>query len=49
MHSQYDVIIIGAGVVGCITARWLSRYALRILLIERPPMFVQGQLLPIPQ
>jgi glycerol-3-phosphate dehydrogenase len=35
MHSQYDVIIIGAGVVGCITARWLSRYALRILLIEK--------------
>ncbi|MDQ1334403.1 MAG: glycerol-3-phosphate dehydrogenase [Thermodesulfobacteriota bacterium] len=35
MHSRYDVIIIGAGVVGCMTARWLSRYALKILLIEK--------------
>jgi glycerol-3-phosphate dehydrogenase len=35
MHSQYDVIIIGAGVVGCMAARWLSRYALKILLIEK--------------
>ncbi|MBN1261385.1 MAG: FAD-dependent oxidoreductase, partial [Anaerolineae bacterium] len=35
MQSQYDVIIIGAGVVGCMTARWLSRYALKILLIEK--------------
>ncbi len=35
MHSQYDVIIIGAGVVGCMTARWLSRYTLKILLVEK--------------
>jgi len=35
MRSEYDIIIIGAGVVGCMTARWLSRYALRILLVER--------------
>jgi len=35
MHSQYDVIIIGAGVVGCMTARRLSRYRLKILLIEK--------------
>ncbi|MCS7061101.1 MAG: NAD(P)/FAD-dependent oxidoreductase [Anaerolineae bacterium] len=32
---QYDVLIIGAGVIGCMIARWLSRYELRILLIER--------------
>ncbi len=32
---QYDVIVIGAGVVGCMVARWLSRYDLRILLIEQ--------------
>jgi glycerol-3-phosphate dehydrogenase len=35
MRSQYDVIIIGAGVVGCMVARWLSRYTLRILLVEK--------------
>jgi len=35
MHSQYDVIIIGAGVVGSMTARWLSQYPLKILLIEK--------------
>ena len=33
--DQYDVIIIGAGVVGCVVARWLSRYDLSILLIEQ--------------
>lgn len=31
----YDVIIIGGGVVGCLTARFLSRYQLKILLIEK--------------
>jgi glycerol-3-phosphate dehydrogenase len=35
MHTQYDVIIIGAGVVGCMTARWLSRYDLQILVVEK--------------
>jgi glycerol-3-phosphate dehydrogenase len=33
--DQFDVIIIGGGVVGCMTARALSRYELRVLLIER--------------
>ena len=33
--QEYDIIIIGAGVVGCMVARWLSRYELRILLIEQ--------------
>jgi len=32
---KYDVIIIGAGVVGCTVARFLSRYKLDILLIEK--------------
>lgn len=33
--KKYDVIIIGAGVVGCMVARFLSRYKLDILLIEK--------------
>ena len=33
--KQYDVIIIGGGVVGCMTARALARYDLSILLIEK--------------
>ncbi len=35
MQTNYDVIIIGGGVVGCMTARYLSRYQLDILLIEK--------------
>ena len=31
---QNDVIVIGAGVVGCLTARELSRYDLRTLVVE---------------
>jgi len=33
--KKYDVIVIGAGVVGCMVARTLSRYRLDILLIEK--------------
>ena len=33
--KNYDVIIIGAGVVGSMIARFLSRYKLDILLIEK--------------
>ena len=35
MSENYDVIIIGGGVVGCMTTRFLSRYQLKILLIEK--------------
>ncbi len=35
MSETYDIIIIGGGVVGCMTARFLSRYKLSILLIEK--------------
>lgn len=35
MENDYDVIIIGGGVVGCMVARFLSRYQLRLLLIEK--------------
>ena len=34
MSEHYDIAIIGAGVVGCAVARDLSRYALRVVLIE---------------
>ncbi len=33
--KSYDMIIIGGGVIGCMTARALSRYDQKILLIER--------------
>lgn len=35
MEQIYDVIIIGAGAVGCTIARELSRYCLRILVLEK--------------
>lgn len=35
MMKAYDVIIIGGGIVGCMTARFLSRYRLNILLIDK--------------
>jgi glycerol-3-phosphate dehydrogenase len=31
----YDVCVIGAGIVGCAVARELSRYRVRVLLVER--------------
>ncbi|KAF0110183.1 MAG: glycerol-3-phosphate dehydrogenase [Chloroflexi bacterium] len=33
--KTYDIIIIGGGVVGCMTARALSRYNLKVLMIEQ--------------
>ena len=35
MGEEYDVVIVGAGVVGGFVARALSRYTLRVLLVER--------------
>jgi glycerol-3-phosphate dehydrogenase len=35
MKNAYDVIIIGSGIVGSLTARYLSRYELSILVIEK--------------
>lgn len=32
---DYDIAIIGAGVIGCLTARELSKYDLKIVLIEK--------------
>ena len=33
--DQYDIVVIGAGVVGCAIARYLSRYKVRILVVEK--------------
>ena len=33
--ESFDIIIIGGGVVGCMTARFLSKYQLQVLLIEK--------------
>lgn len=35
MNEQFDVIIIGAGAVGCTIARELSRYDIRVLVLEK--------------
>ncbi|MFX0037443.1 MAG: FAD-dependent oxidoreductase, partial [Candidatus Hermodarchaeota archaeon] len=32
---MYDVIIIGGGVIGCCIARTLSKYDLKICLLEK--------------
>ena len=35
MSQHFDIIIIGGGVAGCMAARFLSRYELSILLIDK--------------
>ena len=35
MSDRYDVAIVGAGIVGCMVARELSRYKLDVVVIER--------------
>ena len=40
--QPYDIIIIGGGVVGCMAARFLSRYELSILLIEKEADICSG-------
>ena len=35
MADRYDVLIIGAGVVGCAVARELSRYRLKVCVLEK--------------
>ena len=32
---KYDVVVIGAGILGCLTARELARYRLDILVIDK--------------
>jgi glycerol-3-phosphate dehydrogenase len=38
----YDVVVIGGGVVGCAVLRELSRYDLRLLLLEREADLAEG-------
>ena len=38
----YDVMVIGAGVVGALAARELSRYDLRVCLLERDEDVAMG-------
>lgn len=35
MHHNLDIVIIGAGAVGCAIARELSRYALRVAVLDK--------------
>ncbi len=35
MKNKYDIIIIGSGIVGSLVARYLSRYELSVLVIEK--------------
>jgi glycerol-3-phosphate dehydrogenase len=35
MKSRFDVVVVGAGVVGCAVARELSKYELNVALIEK--------------
>ncbi|RPJ01693.1 MAG: FAD-dependent oxidoreductase, partial [Candidatus Aminicenantes bacterium] len=40
--SIYDVVVIGGGVVGCAVLRELSRYDLKLLLLEREADLAEG-------
>ena len=40
MAQMYDVLVIGAGVVGCSAARELSKYQLKIAVAEKGRMCV---------
>lgn len=39
---KYDVIIIGAGILGCLTARELMKYKLDVLVVEKEPDIGEG-------
>lgn len=42
MNEPYDIIIVGAGVVGSLVARVLSRYRLRLLLVDKNNDVAEG-------
>ena len=39
---KYDVVIIGAGILGCLTARELTRYRLSMLDVDREADLAEG-------
>ena len=39
---KYDVVVIGAGILGCLTARELARYRLDILVIDKESDIGEG-------
>ena len=41
-HSQFDVVVVGAGVVGCAVARELSIQGAKVLVLERAPDILDG-------
>jgi glycerol-3-phosphate dehydrogenase len=41
-NADYDVVVIGGGVVGCAILRELARYDLRLLLLEREADLAEG-------
>lgn len=42
MEQEYDVAVIGGGVVGCAIARELTRYRLRVVVLERESDVARG-------
>ena len=40
---MYDVVIIGAGIMGAAVSRELSKYELKILLLDKKMMFLVVQ------
>jgi glycerol-3-phosphate dehydrogenase len=42
MENPFDVIVIGGGVIGCAVLRELSRYDLKILLLEKESDLAEG-------
>ena len=41
-EDEYDVVIVGAGCVGCSVARELSRFCLKVLVVEKADDVTQG-------
>ena len=42
-NEKCDVLIVGGGITGCATARQLSKYNLKIMLVEKGPDVASGQ------
>lgn len=42
IHEKYDVVIIGAGILGCLAARELMRYKLSVLVVDKASDLGEG-------